>query len=284
MAVIRLERSSHYRGASYDDSAMTTRNLVNGTACERSLINGQQSEEKPTIGSDCKQPSQTKSRYATHQHHTNNVQSKLHFDGDQPATVTSRSDEPTESDTAGVHSYHTLERPHSNTDEPVSSGKEILTDPENKQLGSTALKLCTICNRFYGTVSIGIHTKACQRIQDTRSRQVAARQLWEEKLTRRPTHPPGTICHICGRRYTSASWRMHVHRCRKQWIVWNSMLPRKERHKTLPVTPKPSESEIVQRVEEARSNGLSHYIREDAVDDIMFGASVKNRLPLELIH
>ncbi|KAF7255602.1 Zinc finger protein [Paragonimus skrjabini miyazakii] len=284
MGVIRLGRNSHYRVASYDESAMTARNLVNGRASDRSIINGQRSEEKSTIGSDCKQPKQTKSRYATHQHQTKNVQQKLHFDGDQPAIVTNRSDERTKSDTARVHSCRLLERSHSNTDKPVSSGKEISTDPENKHLSCTALKLCTICNRFYGTVSIGIHTKACQRAQDTRSRQVAARQLWEEKLTRRPTHPPGTICHICGRRYTSASWSMHVRRCRKQWMVWNSMLPRKERHKTLPVTPKPSESEIMQRIEEARSNGLSHYIREDAVDDIMFEASVKNRLPLELIH
>ncbi|KAF6769605.1 Zinc finger protein [Paragonimus kellicotti] len=284
MAVIRLGRSLHCRAASYDASATTTRNLVNGRTVGMSLINGQRLEGGPTIGSDCKHPSRTKSGYANRQHQTKNVQPKLHFDGDQPTTVTNRSDERTESDTARVCSCHTLERPHSNTDKPVNSSKEITEDPENKQLSSTPLKRCTICNRFYGTVSIGIHTKACQLAQATRSRQLAARQLWEEKLTRRPTHPPGTICHICGRRYTSASWRMHVYRCRKQWMVWNSMLPRKERHRTLPVTPKPSESEIAQRIEEARSNGLFHYIREDAVDDIMFEASVKNRLPLELIH
>ncbi|KAF8563685.1 hypothetical protein P879_11386 [Paragonimus westermani] len=175
MAVILTGRNSRCRGASYDTSAMTTCNLVNGITRETSLINEQRLGEKPTIGSDCRQPSQTKSGYPNHQHQTKNVQPKLHFDGDQQGTVKNRSDECSESDAATVHSRHTLERPQSSTD-------------------------------------------------------------------------------------------------------------KRERHKPLPFTPEPTESEIAQRIEEAQSSGLSCYIHEDTVDDIMFEASVKNRAPLEMFY
>ncbi|CAH8826767.1 unnamed protein product [Trichobilharzia szidati] len=142
---------------------------------------------------------------------------------------------------------------------------------------------CEFCSRFYGTASLKFHQDACRIAYIRKLNEDIARQKYEARLSRKPSHPPGVICYICGGRYTNASWKIHLARCLNRWITWNSLLPRKVRRKTLPTTPEPSEEEIQNRIRLAHVNGLLDYEREDALDDIMFEASENNKLPLEYI-
>ncbi|CAL8083416.1 unnamed protein product [Calicophoron daubneyi] len=158
------------------------------------------------------------------------------------------------------------------------------TNPtETTTTSSYVTQTCPICKGIYGSVSIGIHIRACQALSELRYEKLIAQKAWDSRLMRRPSHPPGTICFICGRRYTHASWDLHIPRCLQKWLLWNSLLPKDKRHKRRPVTPEPTEDEISRRIEEAHQRGLTYYIREDAVDDIMREESDRNRLPLELI-
>ena len=69
-----------------------------------------------------------------------------------------------------------------------------------------------------------------------------------------------------------------------QWKQWNSMLPKREQHRQVPVTPEPTEEQLEELVKKAHLNGLTYYTRDNALDDVMLEASLKNLLPMELIH
>ncbi|GAA57670.1 zinc finger protein 474 [Clonorchis sinensis] len=154
----------------------------------------------------------------------------------------------------------------------------------SKKSSQSLIQVCPICSRFYGLASIDIHRRACQLADELHRRQMEAKQAWDNKLVRRPSHPPGTLCHICGRRYTHASLSLHIPRCLKQWILWNKMLPKRRQHRQIPITPTPTNEELQERVEKAHRNGLTYYALADALDEIMLEASLKNKLPVELIH
>ncbi|TPP58649.1 Zinc finger protein [Fasciola gigantica] len=164
-----------------------------------------------------------------------------------------------------------------------SEVRQVSLNDQSSSSTQSGEQKCSICRRVYGSASIMIHMKACQALQVIRDNQMAAQLAWENRMNRRPSHPPGLICYICGRRYTQASWRLHVKRCENQWMLWNSLLPRDKQHKLPPVDPDPSEEEIQRRVKRAHEKGLSNFTREEALDEIMLEESEKNRLPLEFI-
>lgn len=178
-----------------------------------------------------------------------------------------------------------MDRDKKFSDDNCASGAVIhssRTERTDTLTQSTEQK-CSICRRVYGSASIMIHMKACQALNEVRSNQMAAKLAWINKMNRRPSRPPGRICYICGRRYTTASWKLHKKQCENKWELWNSLLPKEKRHKLPPISPDPTDEEIERRVKRAHDNGLFYFTREEALDEIMLEESEKNRLPLELI-
>ncbi|KAA0200849.1 Zinc finger protein [Fasciolopsis buskii] len=178
-----------------------------------------------------------------------------------------------------------MERDRKSSDDSRASGEALhfsRTEHSDSLTQSTEQK-CSICRRVYGSASIMIHMKACQALNEVRSNQMAAKLAWINKMNRRPSRPPGRICYICGRRYTTASWKLHIKQCENKWELWNSLLPKEKRHKLPPISPDPTDEEIERRVRRAHENGLFYFTREEALDEIMLEESEKNRLPLELI-
>ncbi|VDP66626.1 unnamed protein product [Echinostoma caproni] len=169
-------------------------------------------------------------------------------------------------------------------DKTLEDRKKACTDYMTSSGFQGYQQTCSICRRVYGSVSIGIHLRACQALSDLRSSQLAAQLAWKNKMSQRPAHPPGTICYICGRRYTNASWNLHVRRCQQKWELWNSLLPKDKQRRFPPVNPEPNEEELQRRVNKAHERGLTYYLQEDALDEIMLEESEKNRLPLDLLR
>ncbi|VDL85788.1 unnamed protein product [Schistocephalus solidus] len=142
---------------------------------------------------------------------------------------------------------------------------------------------CPTCRKFYTARSLEFHAKACLMRKNEEMKEREALESMMQRSVKGPTRPPGKLCYICGRRYTRSSWALHESKCVEQWQAWNSRLPKQLRRGDLPFKPNISEEDIQQRTAVARSRGKANYSREDALDDIMYEASVQNALPLEYL-
>ncbi|KAL7057205.1 hypothetical protein AAHC03_019389 [Spirometra sp. Aus1] len=142
---------------------------------------------------------------------------------------------------------------------------------------------CPTCRKFYTARSLEFHAKACLMRKKEEMKEREALESMMQRSVKGPTRPPGKLCYICGRRYTRSSWTLHESKCVEQWQTWNSRLPKQLRRGDLPFKPNVSEEDIQQRTAAARSRGKTNYSREDALDDIMYEASVQNALPLEYL-
>ena len=101
-----------------------------------------------------------------------------------------------------------------------------------------------------------------------------------ERQKRGPSRPPGTICYICGRRYTTSSWEWHEPKCVEQWNTWNNRLPKELRHPNGLLKPDTSDQALEGVVEEARAQGHCNFTKKDALDKILIETSETNALPL----
>ncbi|MTV28471.1 hypothetical protein FTX61_24260, partial [Nitriliruptoraceae bacterium ZYF776] len=100
--------------------------------------------------------------------------------------------------------------------------KPILTNFTNVE--------CPTCQRIYTRRSLDFHLKVCAVRQAEEEKRRNAIESAIERQKRGPSRPPGTLCYICGRRYTKSSWERHEPKCQEQWITWHSRLPKALQH------------------------------------------------------
>lgn len=142
---------------------------------------------------------------------------------------------------------------------------------------------CPTCQKIYTQRSMEFHEKACLARKVEEERRRCALESEMEKSKNGPTRPPGTLCYICGRRYTRSSWQWHEPKCLEQWNVWNNRLPKQMHRWNGPLKPQATEEELSAMVEKERMRGNQKYSKRDAHDQLMYEASRRNALPLEYL-
>ncbi|VEL41909.1 unnamed protein product [Protopolystoma xenopodis] len=141
-----------------------------------------------------------------------------------------------------------------------------------------SLEKCDVCQANFTEYSLPFHAGVCQRRRTHEEDTIRAHVRQQLRDSQPPRRPPGTVCHICGRRFTTASWPKHEPICLNKWIQWNSRMPRGHQRSTKPTRPQPTEDQLADMVEAALKSGRLEYTREHALDDVFLDASRRNEL------
>ena len=139
---------------------------------------------------------------------------------------------------------------------------------------------CPCCQKIYTRRSLNFHLKVCTQRRAEEEKRLSALESAMERQKRGPSRPPGTICYICGRRYTASSWEWHEPKCQEQWNIWNNRLPRQLRHLNGILKPDTSDEALEGVIKQARAEGNSNFTKRDALDKILIKTSETNALPV----